>query len=404
MPLDAAPLDEAPRDDAPLDEASQLASSPDAPARRTLLRLHKIDNALAAAFGVSHSDREADVRDEAWPAGQRGDSVTKAEQDGASSAGLRPPLAGHGLPLAGDALPLAGHALPPASAARPTALQVHNRYLIAETGQGVLVIDQHALHERILYEQLRAKVLAGALECQSLLVPEPVHLSPAEAAAVLEEQELLARLGVRVEPFGGDTVLVTSYPAMLAKVNLLEMLRAIVERLLAGGKALERRDLVDELLHMMSCKAAVKAGDRAHARGDRGPARAAAPGPRHPPLPPRPADRAGVDPRRAGPAVPAHLKASVEPSGRRVRNIERPTLNVQRPTSNISRLDVRCWTLDVGRSARSLFVTDFASSYSTVSLVISTHVGLTARRLPHASQSRQAAALLRRRRPGDDGV
>ena len=69
-------------------------------------------------------------------------------------------------------------------------------------------------------------------------------------------------LGVRVEPFGGDTVLVTSYPAMLAKVNLLDMLRGIVERLLAGGKEPERRDLLDELLHMMSCKAAVKAGDR----------------------------------------------------------------------------------------------------------------------------------------------
>jgi DNA mismatch repair protein MutL len=143
----------------------------------------------------------------------------------------------------------------------PPALQVHNRYLIAETAEGVLVIDQHALHERILYEQLREKVLRGVLESQSLLVPEPVDLTPAEAAAVAEQTELLARLGVKVEPFGGDTVLVSGYPAMLAGVNFVEMLRGIVDQLLSGGKTPDRRDLLDELLHMMSCKAAVKAGD-----------------------------------------------------------------------------------------------------------------------------------------------
>ena len=71
-------------------------------------------------------------------------------------------------------------------------MQVHNRYLIAESEDGVMVIDQHALHERILYEQLRDRVLAGTLETQRLLVPEAVDLSPAEAAAALENQELLA--------------------------------------------------------------------------------------------------------------------------------------------------------------------------------------------------------------------
>jgi DNA mismatch repair protein MutL len=133
--------------------------------------------------------------------------------------------------------------------------------LIAETADGVLVIDQHALHERILYEQLREKVLGGALESQNLLVPEPVDLAPSEAAAVLEHAELLARLGVKVESFGGQTVLVSGYPAMLTSVNLVDMLRGIVDQLLSGGKRPDRRDLLDELLHMMSCKAAVKAGD-----------------------------------------------------------------------------------------------------------------------------------------------
>jgi len=149
---------------------------------------------------------------------------------------------------------------PPATSV--SALQVHNRYLITENAEGMVVIDQHALHERILYEFLREKVLAGALESQALLVPEPVDLSPAEAAAVLEAKDLLAQLGVTVEPFGGDTVLVSSYPAMLANMRPAEVLRDLVDHLMSGGKKPERRDLLDSLLHMISCKAAIKAGDK----------------------------------------------------------------------------------------------------------------------------------------------
>jgi DNA mismatch repair protein MutL len=143
-----------------------------------------------------------------------------------------------------------------------SALQIHNRYLIAESDEGVMVIDQHALHERILYEHFKAKTLAGAVESQALLVPEPVDLSGPEAAAVLENQELLAQLGLKVEPFGGDTILISSYPAMMSANSPAELLRALVEILLCSGRAPERRDLLDELLHMMSCKAAIKAGDR----------------------------------------------------------------------------------------------------------------------------------------------
>jgi DNA mismatch repair protein MutL len=141
-------------------------------------------------------------------------------------------------------------------------LQIHNRYLITESEDGVVVIDQHALHERILYEQIREKVLAGQIESQRLLVPEPVNLGPTEAAAVLEAKELLGQLGVEVEPFGGDTVLVSSYPAMLANMSPAEVLRDLVDQLLSGGKQPDQRDMLDSLMHSISCKAAIKAGDR----------------------------------------------------------------------------------------------------------------------------------------------
>ena len=169
------------------------------------------------------------------------------------------PLAPDGMGELPSARADAPHAWPPPVAA---GLQVHNRYLVTETEEGLVVIDQHALHERILYEQLRQRVLAGTLESQRLLVPEPVSLTPTEIAAALEARDVLARLGLDVEPFGGDTLLVSSYPAMLANFNPVEVLRQIVEQLLGSDKPLDRRDLVDELLHMIACKAAVKAGDR----------------------------------------------------------------------------------------------------------------------------------------------
>jgi DNA mismatch repair protein MutL len=141
-------------------------------------------------------------------------------------------------------------------------LQIQNRYLITENDEGMVVIDQHALHERILYEKLREKTLAGRMETQRFLVPEPVMLTPEEAAAVLESKELLAELGIEIESFGDDTISVNTYPAMLSRFAPAEMLRQIADQLLEGGKKPDRRDLVDEILHMMSCKAAVKAGDR----------------------------------------------------------------------------------------------------------------------------------------------
>jgi DNA mismatch repair protein MutL len=151
---------------------------------------------------------------------------------------------------------------PHRAANQVSALQVHNTYIVQETDAGMVVIDQHALHERILYEQLRQKFQAGQLESQRMLVPEPVALPPAEAAILLQSSEMLAQFGVRVEPFGGDTVLVTAYPAILANQNPAEILGVVVDKLMQEGSTLSQQDLIDELLHMISCKAAIKAGDK----------------------------------------------------------------------------------------------------------------------------------------------
>jgi len=86
-------------------------------------------------------------------------------------------------------------------------------------------------------------------------------MSGPEAAVAVEHKELFEQIGIEVEPFGGDTILVSSYPAMLRRVRPAELIRQLIDEIMVGEKQPDRRDVLDELMHMMSCKAAVKAGD-----------------------------------------------------------------------------------------------------------------------------------------------
>lgn len=142
------------------------------------------------------------------------------------------------------------------------AIQVHDSYLIAETDDGMVVIDQHALHERILFEELRKRVERGGVESQRLLVPEPVHLTGVEASTVIEHRDVLHQLGLDVEPFGGDTILVASIPAMLPDVAPERLLRDLADHLRTNPIPPSRDGLLADLLHMIACKAAVKAGQK----------------------------------------------------------------------------------------------------------------------------------------------
>jgi DNA mismatch repair protein MutL len=141
------------------------------------------------------------------------------------------------------------------------ALQLHNAYLVLETPDGMLVIDQHALHERILFEQIKDRVAAGSMESQQLLIPEPVDLPAEHAALLLEQREALGALGVGVEDFGGGTVLVTRYPAMLGKHAPTAILRSIVDHLTGRERLPTREQLLSDLMSLMACHAAVRSGD-----------------------------------------------------------------------------------------------------------------------------------------------
>ncbi|MCP4246486.1 MAG: DNA mismatch repair endonuclease MutL [bacterium] len=149
---------------------------------------------------------------------------------------------------------------PQAALPRP-AIQLHNTYLVSETDDGLVIIDQHALHERVLYEQLRQRLTTGPLESQRLLLPETVEATPQQIAVLEAHGELLHRLGVEVSPFGHNAVAIQAFPSLLGDVDARAFIRDLIDKLGRRGDAPHTEVLIHELLDMMACKAAVKAGD-----------------------------------------------------------------------------------------------------------------------------------------------
>jgi DNA mismatch repair protein MutL len=141
------------------------------------------------------------------------------------------------------------------------AIQLHNSYLVAQSDDGMIIIDQHALHERIMYEELLARVTRGPLEAQRLLIPHVVPASSRQIALLEPIRPLLERLGIEVAPFGPDSVAVQSFPSFLEKLDPGEFVTDLLERGEQELLDLHGEELLHEILDMMSCKAAVKAGD-----------------------------------------------------------------------------------------------------------------------------------------------
>jgi DNA mismatch repair protein MutL len=172
-------------------------------------------------------------------------------------------------PGSGQALPVAARNGAPQSEIRIPksemlsirAMQIHNTYLVAETADGILIVDQHALHERVLFEQLMERLEAGPLEGQRLLVPVTVDLSDRELAAVEEHRAALERMGIEAEPIGPRSVAIHAFPSLLEKADPEGTLRDFLAWAAACGSAPTARQVLEELAHVAACRAAVKAGD-----------------------------------------------------------------------------------------------------------------------------------------------
>jgi len=142
--------------------------------------------------------------------------------------------------------------------------QLHDSYILAAVPDGLEIIDQHALHERLIYNDLHRRLTSGGspgLTAQRLLIPERIKVTAAEAAALDDNEALLAKLGIELAPFGPDTLAVQQFPSLLAERGVLagQFLREVIDRL-RDDDAASPEALLESLLEMLACKAAVKAG------------------------------------------------------------------------------------------------------------------------------------------------
>ena len=164
--------------------------------------------------------------------------------------------------IAANALPTAAHAAPAAESTWPLGhaiAQLHGIYILAENAQGLVVVDMHAAHERIVYERLKAQMDAQALRSQPLLIPATFPATPAEIATAEAAQAALDQLGLQVTPFSPRTLAVRAVPATLAQGDPVELARSVLAELAQheASSVLERAR--NELLSTMACHGAVRA-------------------------------------------------------------------------------------------------------------------------------------------------
>ena len=143
--------------------------------------------------------------------------------------------------------------------------QLHENWIIAQTAHGIVIVDQHAAHERLVYERLKAQAETNGIASQALLIPEIVELSEADAARILSVAEDLAALGLVIEPFGGGAIAVREVPAMIARINAPRLIRDILDDLEDQGASDRLRARVDAVLSSMACHGSVRSGRRMNA-------------------------------------------------------------------------------------------------------------------------------------------
>jgi DNA mismatch repair protein MutL len=141
-------------------------------------------------------------------------------------------------------------------------IQFHDSYIVAQIDEGFIIIDQHALHERILYEDLCRKISAGSLESQRLLIPESLQVTNGQIQAMEQNRDLIEKLGIVLEPFGPRTIAIQAFPSLLANVSPAEFVQDLLDLLADKRLSPDTERLLHEVLDMASCKAAIKAGQK----------------------------------------------------------------------------------------------------------------------------------------------
>jgi DNA mismatch repair protein MutL len=138
--------------------------------------------------------------------------------------------------------------------------QLHGTYIVSQTDDGIILVDQHAAHERLVMERMKAAMVEGRTIRQPLLVPEIVDLEPAEAERLVARSEELAQLGLVIDPFGEGAVAVMETPAILGKVNARALLTDLVDDLAALDGPFALSEKLDHVCATMACHGSVRAG------------------------------------------------------------------------------------------------------------------------------------------------
>jgi len=140
--------------------------------------------------------------------------------------------------------------------------QLHHSYILCEAEDGLILIDQHAAHERVFFEIFRREAMAGELPSQILMVPETIEVTGEEAAWLQDSLPMFSRLGFGLEPFGTNTFVVRAVPAVALRQEVQRLLLELVASGCEGARSLGPEDLLEKLLQSMACRLAIKAGQK----------------------------------------------------------------------------------------------------------------------------------------------
>jgi len=140
--------------------------------------------------------------------------------------------------------------------------QVHETYVIAQTADGIVIVDQHAAHERLVYERMKAAMAETGVTRQALLTPEIIELDEAAAERLLARADELQEMGLVIEPFGPGAVAVRETPALLGTVDVKGLINDLASDLATYDEALSLKERIEEVCGTMACHGSVRAGRR----------------------------------------------------------------------------------------------------------------------------------------------
>jgi len=144
--------------------------------------------------------------------------------------------------------------------------QLHETYIVAQTRDGIVIVDQHAAHERLVYERMKQMLSENGVARQGLLLPEVVELDEAGAAALAARAGELSELGLVLEPFGAGAVVVRDVPALLGEVDVQGLVRDLADEIRELGEALSLKERLETVCGTMACHGSVRAGRRLNAQ------------------------------------------------------------------------------------------------------------------------------------------